>query len=270
MVMQHSLTIIEVDQKVLRTSGSAGRDVIVLLHQQSTARMQSDVYKKGTMAMLHSRNEEYFNSGFLGARSRYAYNVYCLLMKTYFVMVKKQCLMSQRISEDLIESYSGTMEGLKQVLLQRAQKEKQLMECGSRESELADLQCAYRELVEQSLLRDIRDCLEEYNDVAQREVMHLGNYATARVYDEQPDTMLVALLQRPRKDRVVLSNNDEQGMPLHEADHVLDFFHYYEDLYGSCIPHNEQATTDHLSHITMKWLTVSIGSVLWHRFTPLR
>ncbi|KAJ1186840.1 hypothetical protein NDU88_003620 [Pleurodeles waltl] len=48
-------------------------------------------------------------------------------------LVKKQCLMIQRISEDLFESYSGTMEGLKQVLLQRAQKEKQLlMECGSR------------------------------------------------------------------------------------------------------------------------------------------
>ncbi|KAJ1141506.1 hypothetical protein NDU88_007836 [Pleurodeles waltl] len=65
--------------------------------------------------------------------------------------VKKQCLMIQRISEDLIESYSGTMEGLKQVLLQRAQKEKQLlMECGSRGS-AGRLKRVLRELQEEEI-----------------------------------------------------------------------------------------------------------------------
>ncbi|KAJ1205299.1 hypothetical protein NDU88_000734 [Pleurodeles waltl] len=65
--------------------------------------------------------------------------------------VKKQCLVIQRISEDLIESYSGTMEGLKQVLLQRAQKEKQLLiECGSRGS-AGRLKRVLRELQEEEI-----------------------------------------------------------------------------------------------------------------------
>ncbi|XP_078502041.1 uncharacterized protein LOC144756267 isoform X4 [Lissotriton helveticus] len=49
--------------------------------------------------------------------------------------VKKQCLMSQDIFLEIIASYSGTTEGLKQVLLQRALEEKQMvMDCSNRGS----------------------------------------------------------------------------------------------------------------------------------------
>ncbi|KAJ1117069.1 hypothetical protein NDU88_005269 [Pleurodeles waltl] len=65
--------------------------------------------------------------------------------------VKKQCLMIQNIFEDLIASYSGTTEGLKQVLLQRAQEKKQLlMDCGSRGS-AGRLKRVLRELQEEEI-----------------------------------------------------------------------------------------------------------------------
>ncbi|KAJ1165401.1 hypothetical protein NDU88_005829 [Pleurodeles waltl] len=91
--------------------------------------------------------------------------------------VKKQCLMIQNIFEDLIASYSGTTEGLKQVLLQRAQEEKQLlMDCGSRgsagrlkrvlrelqEEEIAEKRCKEKNKAKQSGQDNIRVAIQAH------------------------------------------------------------------------------------------------------------
>ncbi|KAJ1143274.1 hypothetical protein NDU88_009584 [Pleurodeles waltl] len=91
--------------------------------------------------------------------------------------VKKQCLIIQNIFEDLIASYSGTTEGLKQVLLQRAQEEKQLlMDCGSRgsagrlkrvlrelqEEEIAEKRCKEKNKAKQSSQDNIRVAIQAH------------------------------------------------------------------------------------------------------------
>ncbi|XP_069068732.1 uncharacterized protein [Pleurodeles waltl] len=91
--------------------------------------------------------------------------------------VKKQCLMIQNIFEDLIASYSGTTEGLKQVLLQRAQEEKELlMDCGSRgsagrlkrvlrelqEEEIAEKRCKEKNKAKQSGQDNIRVAIQAH------------------------------------------------------------------------------------------------------------
>ncbi|KAJ1187564.1 hypothetical protein NDU88_004339 [Pleurodeles waltl] len=126
------------------------------------------------------------------------------------------------------------------------------------ESELADRDRAHVAPADVSILGQIKMKLEEYNELTQDEVTHLGKYATARVYGggERLSTTLTAFTRRGRDVNEVMSVMDDQGILVFGTPQVAEQFPaYYTDLHLSQILCNEQATTEYLEHITTKWLT---------------
>ncbi|XP_078529029.1 uncharacterized protein LOC144806568 [Lissotriton helveticus] len=98
--------------------------------------------------------------------------------------VKKQCLTIQNICEDLIASYSGTTEGLKQVLLQRAQEEKQLMmDCGNRGS-AGRLKRVLRELQEEEIAE--KRCKDKKAKQSGQDYIRVANHTHAESTASQP------------------------------------------------------------------------------------
>ncbi|XP_078511103.1 uncharacterized protein LOC144770455 [Lissotriton helveticus] len=98
--------------------------------------------------------------------------------------VKKQCLMIQDIFQEIIASYSGTTEGLKQVLLQRALEKKQmLMDCGNRGS-AGRLKRVLRELQEEEIAE--KRCKDKKAKQSGLDYIRVGNKAHAESTTSQP------------------------------------------------------------------------------------
>ncbi|KAJ1090868.1 hypothetical protein NDU88_003996 [Pleurodeles waltl] len=129
---------------------------------------------------------------------------------------------------------------------------------GQLEADIADLESRFEGGREDAVLRSLQSTLVEFQETAQNEVTHIGNYAVAWVYGqgERPGAALTALLHPKREDDVILQVKYDTGQVLRGTEEVVErFCSYYADLYRSRLQFDEAAVIDYLAHIVMPWLS---------------
>ncbi|KAJ1217912.1 hypothetical protein NDU88_005499 [Pleurodeles waltl] len=98
--------------------------------------------------------------------------------------------------------------------------------------------------------------MDEYHELAQCEVNHLGRYAVGRVYDEHSGATLAATLHCCQVRDSILEMQDEQEHLVHTTEAIAEFVHrYYIMFYMAQSTTDDNTTTDYLTHIVMKWFT---------------
>lgn len=126
------------------------------------------------------------------------------------------------------------------------------------EKKLAILEERQRNTTDLAIVEEIKALIIEYNKEADREVQHMGKYATARTYGEgdRPSSLL-ARIQKGNRGRSQISElkTTDGKVITDEREIATEFRNYYTDLYSSRGGDLLDEISDYLEHISLPMLT---------------
>ncbi|KAJ1101537.1 hypothetical protein NDU88_006604 [Pleurodeles waltl] len=157
----------------------------------------------------------------------------------------------QSVSEVEDEQLSMATEWTKMdKLLTTLQVKAEDLEARSRPNNLR-IEKQHKDFGERCLPATIKSKMDEYHELAQTEVNHLGKYVVALVYCEgkHPSAIVAAVLRHSWDSEAILEVQIEQVHMLHSTKAIADRFRrYHTTLYEAWPTTDDGATTNYLAH----------------------